>query len=347
MGTMHGARQHWRALALSAAGALVAAAVLFLVLPRVIDYGDLSHAFAALTWWWLAALIAAATLNIVTFAPPLMAVLPGVRFRPALAVTLSSTASTYVAPGGPAVGMALTYAMLRGWGFRGKAATLAVTLMSVWNLLFTFSAPSVALVALSLTGESHPLLRTASTGGLVVFAAIIVGLGLVLAGDRPACWLGDRAASVVSVLLRLLRRGPVSWSGRSFADFREDAIDLLRARWHWLTLATIAGHLTVYLVLLVTLRATGIPASDVGYVESFAAWSLARVLAALPITPGGIGVVELGLTGALLAFGGGNAAVVAAVLIYRALTIVPPLVLGALSAATWRRHHPGWAEDPA
>ena len=73
-------------------------------------------------------------------------------------------------------------------------------------------------------------------------------------------------------------------------------------------------------------------------IEAFAAWSLVRIIGAIPITPGGFGIVELGLTTALVAFGGANAGVVAAVLIYRFLTVVPTLVLGGLAALTWRSH---------
>ena len=64
--------------------------------------------------------------------------------------------------------------------------------------------------------------------------------------------------------------------------------------------------------------------------------SLARILGAIPITPGGLGFVELGLTGALVAFGAGNADAVAVTLMYRFLTIVPTLVVGLLAASTWR-----------
>jgi uncharacterized membrane protein YbhN (UPF0104 family) len=39
----------------------------------------------------------------------------------------------------------------------------------------------------------------------------------------------------------------------------------------------------------------------------------------------------------LVGFGGNNAAVVAAVLVFRFLTVVPTLVLGLVAAATWRR----------
>ena len=57
--------------------------------------------------------------------------------------------------------------------------------------------------------------------------------------------------------------------------------------------------------------------------------------------PPGIGIVEVGLTGALVAFGAPNAEAVAATLLYRALTVLPTLALGLLAAATWRTHHPG------
>ena len=101
--------------------------------------------------------------------------------------------------------------------------------------------------------------------------------------------------------------------------------------------ATLAGSLTVFVVLLVSLRALQVPSAEVSVVEAFAAWSLARILGSIPITPGGIGVVELSLTAALIGFGGNNAGVVAAVLVFRFLTIVPTLVLGTVAAAVWRR----------
>ena len=110
-----------------------------------------------------------------------------------------------------------------------------------------------------------------------------------------------------------------------------------------LTLATLVGQLSVFLVLLACLRALGVGPGEVSVIEAFAGWSLARVLGSIPITPGGLGLVELGLTTVLVGFGGNHAGVVAAVLLYRFLTIVPTLVLGAVAAATWRRRAAGLA----
>jgi uncharacterized protein (TIRG00374 family) len=68
-----------------------------------------------------------------------------------------------------------------------------------------------------------------------------------------------------------------------------------------------------------------------------AAFAFVRLLSAIPITPGGLGVIELGLSGGLAAAGGANAQVVAAVLLFRALTFFPPIPIGAVCYVIWRR----------
>src|SRR5262249_45326173 len=158
--------------------------------------------------------------------------------------------------------------------------------------------------------------------------AVIAIFALALHGDHNARVVGDRAAAAAGLFLRLLRKPrPQGW-GESLASFRDQAIFLLRRRWLALSAATVAGHLTVFLVLLVALRAVGVDSAQISVAEAFAAWSLVRLLTAVPTTPGGVGVVELGLTGALVALGGQRVPVVAAVLIYRFLTFVPPIPIG-------------------
>jgi putative heme transporter len=319
----------------------VIVATFFFVLPRIADYRDVWDVVKSLTWESLLALAVASIVNVLTYAPPWQAALPGLRFRQAFVVTQASTASTYVAPGGAAPGMAVSFAMLRGWGFSGRPVALAVTVTGVWNQLIIFGFPPIALWLLTSEGGDNPLLRTMALVGAAVLGGVIVGLVVGFWSAPLAQKIGDLAARLVSWLKRVVRRGPVVWAGESFVRFRDETIDLLRRRWHVITLATLAGHLSVYAVLLVSLRVLDVPASEVTWIEAFAAWSVVRVLGSLPITPGGLGIVELGLTSLLVGFGGGQAEVVAAVLVYRFLTIVPTLVLGLLAAATWRRHHPG------
>jgi uncharacterized membrane protein YbhN (UPF0104 family) len=331
--------------ALTLASVILVTVVLAVFLPRVVSYEDVWHAFRDLSWLELAAVVAAAVLNVLTYGPSLMAALPGIRYRPALAATLAAQASTYIAPGGPTVGLGIAFLMLRGWGFARRRITLALGLVTVGNQLATLAFPPIALMILWLDGERDSLLETVSLLGLVLLAVIV---GLVILGLRSATFAtraGDAAAPVVSAGLRLLRRPPVGWSGEDLARFRGEALDLLGKRWHWLTLGTLAGNLSVFLVLSVTLRAVGVNGDEVSPSEAFAAWSVIRVLGAIPILPGGFGVVEVGLTTALLSFGGDEAGVVATVVVYRFLTVGVPLVCGAIAGALWRRHHPRGAEE--
>jgi uncharacterized protein (TIRG00374 family) len=234
----------------------------------------------------------------------------------------------------------LAYVILRAWSFAPSAVALAVALTGIWNQLALLGFPVVAFALLTVKQEQNALLQTVAAVGLALFVVAIGAFAGVLATPKFARSVGKTAARFVNWSIGLARRGPVGWGGESFVRFRNDAIGLLRRRWLPLTVGTLAGQLAVFVLFLVSLRVLGVSAGEVSAVEAFASWSLARLLGSLPITPGGIGVVEVGLTTALVGFGGSNAEVVAAVLVYRFLTIVPTLVLGLIAGALWRRFTP-------
>jgi uncharacterized protein (TIRG00374 family) len=318
-------------------GLSVVAATFVYVLPRIADYGEVWDVVKELSLEEIGVLILATILNLVTFAPPWMVALPDLGFRRAFVLTQASTASTYVAPGGAAVGVALAFAILRGWGFGGRSVALAAAVTGIWNQFALLGFPAVALALLTIHEEQNALLQTVALIGFAVFVVAASAFAVGLSTPTLARLVGDSAARLVNWVLHLFRRGPVGWTGESFVRFRNDAVGLLGRRWQVLTLATLAGQLTVFVLFLVSLRVLDVSASEVSAVEAFAAWSLVRLLGSLPITPGGIGVVEVGLTTALVGFGGDNAEVVAAVLVYRFLTIIPTLLLGLIAGATWRR----------
>lgn len=333
-----------RRLLAAGIGIAVIAATFAFVLPRIANYGDVWAVVKQLTWTQIAALLAATVLNLVTFAPPWMAALPGLGFRRAFVVTQASTASTYIAPGGAAVGVGFAYVILHGWGYPTAAVALAVALTGIWNQLALLGFPVVALALLTLKQERNALLQTVALIGLAIFVVAVGAFAGALATPKFARAVGNTTARVVNWALRLIRRGPVGWGGDSFVRFRHEAIGLLRRRWIPLTVGTLAGQLSVFVLLLVSLRVLGVSPAEVSTIEAFAAWSLVRLLGSLPITPGGVGVVEVGLTTALVGFGGSNAEVVAAVLVYRFLSIVPTLVLGLIGGAAWKRFKPARPE---
>jgi len=325
---------------LGAVGLAIVAAVFAYVLPKIADYAAVWDTLQELTWKQGAILAGTTVLNLVTFAPPFMVTIAGLGFWRAFRMTQASTASTYLLPGGAAVGAGIGFAMLRGWGISTQDASLGVALTSVWNQLFMLGAPAVGLALLTIAGEANALLRTVAVIGLAIFVVAVAAFAGTLSDAGIARWIGNRAARLTSWVRGLIRRRPVTWDGEALVRFRSATIGLLRRRWWLLTLATLAGQLTVFLVLLACLRALDVPSSEIGLVEAFAAWTLVRLLGSIPITPGGLGIVELGLTGALIGFGGGEAAVVASVLLYRFLTIVPTLVLGLIAGVTFRRRRP-------
>jgi putative heme transporter len=325
-----------RQLVLAVLGLAVVVVTFAVVLPKIADYRDVWAVVRDLDPEWLLVFAAAVVVNVVTYAPPWMLALPGIRFRQALPFTQASTALTYVAPGGGIVGMAGSYGLLRTWGFRPGDVARAVTLTGVWNQLANLLLPVVAVLLLSIEGEQDAVLTTAAVVGGIVFTIGVGVLTLVFWSGAFARAVGDLAETLATRVLRALRRGPVAGWPERLVAFRDGTVGLIRRRWPALTVAAVVGNLAVFAILLVALRAVDIGASQLTWIEAFAGWSLARALQLIPLTPGGIGPVELGLTGILVGFGGPNAGVVAAVLLYRAFTVLPTLVLGLATIASWR-----------
>ena len=315
----------------------ITAVTFAVVLPRVAGYGAVWHVVVQLSWPWLAGLCGATVLNVLTFPLPWIVVLPGLSYVRALLLTQISTALTLVLPGGVPVGVAASVALLRSAGLRSADAGRAVATTGLWNQLSTFLFPILAVGWLAAEGAaSRSVLTIALIGGGLFFVA--VGMVVVIV-RRP-----DIAAAVGAAILRLFARLPIvrrRTSSRdyshSLARFRDETIEVLRERWMGLTLATAVNQLTGWAILELTLRAVGIGSAEVSVAASFAAWSVGRLLTSLPLTPGGIGFVELGLTATLVGFGGHRAQVVAAVLLYRFLSIGPVLAVGAIGSLFWDR----------
>src|SRR2546430_1408104 len=215
-----------------------------------------------------------------------------------------------------------------------KRGVLGAVALGIVGATFVYFLPTVANYG-AVSGEQSAALATAAFIGVAVLGVVMAGFVVILVSRRLAEDVGDLAARLASWALGKIHRGPVAWSGASFERFRTEAGDFLERRWHLLTGTALLGNLTVFGVLIVSLRAMGVHASEVSGVEAFAAWALVRIVGSIPITPGGIGVVELALTGTLVGFGGNNAGVVAAVLVLRVLTTDPTLRLGLRAAITW------------
>ena len=303
------------------------------LLPKIGGYRHAWTLVLGLSASWVGILAACAAFDLATFAPPWQAALPGLRFWPALAVTQASTAASLVAPAGSAVGMAVAYRFLRRRGFSTAETGRAVALTSLWNQLGNVAYPLVALCLLAASGRGSSGLAAAGAVGGCVLAVVLGGGMLAARSERLAYGIGERAARAANVGRRSLRLAPVRWSGRTLEVFRLEAVALLRMRWLALTVSTVVNALATLLTLTACVRALGVPASRISLLELFSAWALSRLVSGIELTPGGFGVFELTLSGSLVGFGGPGPAVVAAVLLYRALTVLPTLAAGLLVIA--------------
>ncbi|HZT90513.1 MAG TPA: lysylphosphatidylglycerol synthase domain-containing protein [Gaiellaceae bacterium] len=329
-----------RRLLLAACSATIAIATAGVVIPQIASYGSIWRAVAGLRLGWIAVLLAVAAANVVTFALPWMVALSGLSFLNALQLTQASTAFTLVVPGGAPLGMGASFAMLRSWGFPRAAVARAVALTGVWNQLSTFLFPVVAALALAAEGSGGGTVNLIALGAALVFLVACVLIGLAFYRRDVLSFLVSAVQALLGLLARARRRVRRRWTREDVESFRSETLGNLRADWPTLTVATLSNQLTAYALLDLSVRAVGIDLREVNVAETFAAWSLARLLASLPLTPGGLGFVELGLTGMLVGFGGPNAKVVAAVLVYRVLSIVPTTLLGLVAFATWNRFRP-------
>lgn len=319
-----------------AASVVVVGVVFALALPSVARYGAVWRELQTLTTPWIGILVAAVLVNTVTSGLPWRVLLPQLGLLSVLRITQASTALITVLPGGAPAGMALSFAMLRSRRVGREEAGVTVALTGIWSQLSTFAFPVVALAAISASGRlPRPVLWVAAVAlALIVAAAVLLVAGL--ADRRRALLLGAACRGSAAALLRLARRPAPSWTRASVLRLRRTALREMKQHGAALTLATLANQLTGYLILELALRAVGIGTSEITVAESFTAWSVARLIESLPLTPGGFGFVELGLAGTLIAFGAPHAPLVAAVLLYRALVVVPTLAFGGLAALTWK-----------
>lgn len=316
---------------------VVVGAIFFFALPQIADLSSVWDEISAMTLIELTSLFVVAAWNIVSYWFVAVAALPGSNLWQAMKVNGASTAIANTIPGGGALGIGVTYGMYISYGFSQASVARAVLVTGIWNNFVKLGMPIVALVLLALHGGATRATLVASIVGLAALATAIVLFGLILYRESFAQRIGSWIGKVRDATLRRFHREP----GRDLAEattrFRRDTIDLLSKRWVPLTLATLISHISLFIVLLMSLRHVGVSNAEVPWQEVLATFAFVRLITALPITPGGLGVVELGYSAALVTAGGGRAEVVAGILVFRAFTYVLPIPWGIAMYLRWRQ----------
>ena len=245
-----------------------------------------------------------------------------------LRIQLSTKSVTNLVPGGTAAGSTLGYRLLVAAGVAGPDAAFTLATVGLASAVVLNVLLWLALLVSIPRGGFRPLYVTAAIVGVIVlslFAALVV---LLMKGREPAERITRNIARHIPKVepeqaVALLHR--IADQMQALAD----RPDLVRGGIGWATLNWLldAGSLWVFLAAF----GARVPLDSL-----LVSFGLANVLAAIPLTPGGLGVVEAVLTSTLVGFGVDAAVAAVGVVTYRLAAFWLPIPLGAFSYATLR-----------
>lgn len=245
---------------------------------------------------------------------------------------LASGALGRVVPGGAAAAAALQYRMLAQAGFKRATVATGLTAGSLLLLLALAAMPLLAVPAF-VAGRAIPDgLLEAGGLALVIFVFLFAICALLMVSDRAVRFVGRAATAVLRRVRR--RRPPPEGLPERLLGERALIRTTLGRRWPEALAAAEGRWLLDFLTLLAALEAVDArPRLSLAVL----AYCAAQLLAQVPITPGGLGVVEAGMTGTLALAGVPAAAAAVATLAYRLASYWLPLPVGAAGYVAHRR----------
>jgi len=335
-----------RALQMGASLAVLAV-LLALVLPTVTgaSWASTAQSMTSVPLWQLGALTGLWLVGLWAYSFVLAASLPGLTKGQGFVLNLVGSGVSNLAPFGGAVGVGVTWAMARQYGFTNRAIGLFTAVTGIWNVLARLALPMAGLVGLLVVGAhvSGPVLVAAGIGAAIC-ALVVALLVAALASDRFATTM----IAVVARSARTLAR----WAGRpgaglnglegSLASQRASAVALLRRGRGGLVVGMVSYLVLQGVLMWACLAAVG---SEVGWAEVTAAYACGRMLTTVVLTPGGTGFAETGTAAVLIALGGDPVASVAGVLLFSFFTFACEIPGGA-AAYLWHLRARGWRRDP-
>ena len=230
------------------------------------------------------------------------------------------------------MGAALQYRMLVQAGVGGARAVSALTAVNLLTFAVVLGLPVFALPSF-VRGSVARNLVEATIGGLAVFLLLAGAGAACLALDGPLAFVGR---TVQGVRNRLRRNSPdVTGLPQRLLRERDRVLAALGPRWKRALVSAIGRWAFDYATLLAALAAVGSTPRP-GLV--LLAFCTAQVLAQIPVTPGGLGFVEAGLTATLALAGVGPGDAVLATFAYRLVSFWLPLPLGLVGVALQRRY---------
>jgi hypothetical protein len=313
----------WKTVASRAAMAVIAGVAIYLVFPAITEVLASWPRLSTLNPWWLFAAIGAEIAHFAcTFALQRLALRTKTWF-PVVTSTLAGNAITLIMPGGAAVGAAVQFRMLATSGMDTTETVGGLASFSLLGVGGLLALPVFALPVILLGAPVDRGLEHAALLGAVGFVAFAAFGAVVLTYDAPLRWAG-RAAQYAANWVRR-KRPPLERLDETLLAQRNQIRAALGQQW-WQALLLSAGRLAFdYLCLLLALRATG---SHPRPSLILVAYAVAGIIGMIPITPGGLGLVEASLTGLLVLAEVNSSQAVLATLTYRIASYWVPLLAG-------------------
>jgi len=248
---------------------------------------------------------------------------------------LAGNALGRVIPGGMAASGTLQYQMLIRAGL--PSGRIASALASVSVLLFgtVLALPLLSLPAIIGGTPVARGLAQAAYLGAGLFVLVLIGGVLVFVWDRPLKVVARATTWVLNQTLR--RRNHVDGLADRLLHERDSLRIGFGERWKSAVVAAGGRWILDYLALVACLWAVGAEPNPSLVLLAFVA---AAFLGMIPLTPGGLGFVEAGLTGLLALAGVSAGAAVVATLAYRLVSFWLPIPAGGIAYLMFRHRFP-------
>jgi uncharacterized protein (TIRG00374 family) len=308
---------------------------LYLVAPTLLETLGSWHRLSELTPAWLPAALVLQAASVVCLWWLQRIAMHSPKWYAVGTSQLAGNGLSKVAPGGGAVGAALQYRLLVQAGLPRGRAVAGLTASNLLTLAIVLALPVLAVPAL-VRGAVDRTLLEASLAGLAFFVLLFAVGALLLAFDRPLQRVGRMAQAVRNRLRR--RAAPVRGLPARLLRERDRILATLGRRWKAALAAGVGRWIFDYATLLAVLAAVG---STPRPGLALLAFCTAQLLSQVPVTPGGLGFVEAGLTATLTLAGVSASDAVLATFAYRLLSYWLPLPLGLVGAILHRRRYVG------
>ena len=233
-------------------------------------------------------------------------------------------------PGGGAAGVVVTYKQLRSWGFVRRDISTMIIVTGVWNVLARVVLPVIGIVAIIFgIGQLNPVVAQAAVLGALIGISVIVAFWGMLASESFAHGLGRYVTRAYGRIRP--KKADRDLEGL-IVGMRRDIIDIVRYGWLEMTYGLVGFFGVYYILFWFCLNSMGV---QMPFAYMFGAYTVGRLLTAVGITPGGLGVTEAGTAAVLVGWGADPAQATAGVVLFSLFTHFFEVPLGALGWIVW------------